>query len=271
MPPPTSAIDAARAAVSNRGLTAAASAHLTAEVAMLLPFEDLGTFKTLLKRFFSTQPWTSEDMADLDALVRPHLTSGWWEHDLDGITMSHGIVDGTYRLWVTGGGASNPSVFDRTFTGPVIPEPTPHPRKVKFTIGGPPSPGVWYQREEPGTDPRVRRLFDEPDVTDVMVAGDFVTVGLDRSSMWENRLDPMLDLVTGLFGAGGDERPEAPIRTREELVAEGRRTGATDRPRTDLHLLDPDNPNDRTRLMAALVDTDAAPAPDRGGDPCRVG
>jgi len=230
---------------------------------MRLPFEDLGTFKTLLKRFFSSEPWTPEDAAALDAVVRPHLPAGWWEHQLDDITMSHGVIDDRYELWVTGGDTAAPSVFDRTFSGPVLPEATPHPQKVKFTIGGEPSPGIWYQRDNPGSDPRVQRIFDEPDVTDVMVAGDFVTIGLDRSSSWQDRLDPILDLVTGVFGEAPSGGAVAPLRTRDELITEGRRTGGdTDRPvspggTTSLHLLDPDAPDDRGLLLDALIDTDA--------------
>ncbi len=232
---------------------------------MALPFEDLGSFKTALKQIFSEADWTADDAAALSDLVAPHLDEGWWEHDLgDGLVLTHGIDDGRYLLFVTGAATdADPGLFDRVFEGPVKPEPTPHPRKVKFAIGGTPAPGVWYQRHDPEapTDQRVATLFREPDVSDVMVAGDFVTIGLDRGSSWEDRLDDLLAVVAELFAT--EATAQAPARTRDELLAEGRSTGpgGTDDVApvdvTDLHLLDPSLPHARQRLTTALDDPDA--------------
>jgi hypothetical protein len=255
MTTPPDDLDATRAAVTARELVVTASGYLTGDVAMSLPFEALGPFKTLLLRFFSSAAWNDDDAAALSDLVTPHLESGWWEHDLGGgITLSHGIAEGTYRLLVSGGGTAAPSIFDRVFDGVVVPEATPHPRKVKFVTGGSPAPGVWYRRSDPDppADERVKRLFAEPDVTDVMVAGDFVTVGIGAKWSWERRLEPLLALVTELFAAG-DARA-APARTRDELLAEAS-AAAADRPE-DLHLLDPEDPDHRRRLAAALDDVD---------------
>lgn len=227
---------------------------------MSLPFPALGPFKNLLKRFFSSEPWTQAHAAELSDLVAPAVDEGWWEHDLGaGIRLAHGITDGAYVLWVTGGEAPAPSIFDRVFTGPVVPEATPHPRKVKFTIGGEPAQGRWYRRHDPDPpdDDRVKVLLAQPDVTDVMVAGDFVTVGLDRTADWERRLDPLLALVTELFaGDAGRGAATSPPRTRDELVAEGRATPVAARPE-ELHLLDPDDPESRTLLQNALAGGDA--------------
>jgi len=257
MPTPSD-LDATRAAIAARNLVATASGYLTADVAMRLPFEALGPFKQLLLRFFSTEPWTDAHAAELSGLVAPHIAAGWWEHDLGGgVTLAHGIHGGEYRLHVTGGSAPAPSIFDRIFEGPVVPEATPHPRKVKFTTGGSPAPGRWYRRgdDAPPDDPRVKRLFGEPDVTDVMVAGDFVTVGIGPRSPWEQRLEPLLALVTELF-ADPEATAAAPARTREELMAEAGRLGSGPRPE-ELHLLDPDDPEHRSRLQAALGDRSA--------------
>lgn len=253
-------LDRSRAEVARRGLVADAAGHLTAEVAGRLPFESLGPFKTLLKRFFSTQPWSDEHAGELDALVATHVTEGWWSHDLDGeLRMSHGMQDGRYVLTVTGAGTggarrTGASPFDRMFAGAVVPEPTPHPRKVKFATGGSPAPGIWYQRSdpEPAGDQRVRRLLAEDDVTDVMVAGDFVTIGLERGASWDDRLEDLLSLVTELFAAG--EQPSVPARTRDELVREARRIPP--RPE-ELHLLDPDDQAHRRLLGDALESPDA--------------
>jgi len=227
-----------------------ASAFITYEIAVHLPFDALGSFKTLLKRFFSTEPWTEDDTAALSDLVTPAVVAGWWEHDLDGLALAHGIRNGRYVIWVTGAAGAAPSLFDQVFSGPVIPEPTPHPRKVKFNVGGTPAPGLWFRRTDGAPDDvRVARLFAEADVTDVMVAGDFVTVGLERSARWEDRLAPMLELVTGLFATG--EISDAPERTREELMREAGRVHLGVRP-SELHLLDPDVPEERGRLQEAL-------------------
>jgi hypothetical protein len=238
-------------------LVAVASGHLTGEVATRLPVEDLAVYKTLLKRFFSAEPWTAEDSAALDRLVAPHVPEGWWEHELgEDLVLGHGKTAGSYRMHVTGGGhRSAATVFDRAFAGPVVPEPTPHPRKVRFVTGGEPAPGVWYRRGDPDPpgDARVVALFDDADVSDVMVAGDFVTVGLAPGSSWEDRLDAVLDRVSALFPAG--ERATAGM-TRDEMIGEGGRA-QSEHP-AELHLLDPDRPDHRARLLAAQADPAAA-------------
>lgn len=250
-PPPD--LDTTRRVIAARELVATASAYLTADVAMTLPFEALSPFKALIKRFFSTEPWTEAHAAELSAIVRLHVTEGWWQHDLGGgIVLEHGVRDDRYVLWVSGATSGAPSIFERVFEGPVVPEATPHPRKVKFSVGGTPAPGTWYRRNDPGSpnDRRVERLFAEPDVTDVMVAGDFVTVGIGVRSSWELRLEPLLALVTELFSDPTAVR-NAPERTREELIQEAGRAHPHGRPE-ELHLLDPDDPRDQARLRTAL-------------------
>lgn len=243
--------DATRAAIAARELIATASGYLTGEVAVHLPFEALGSYKDALKRFFSAGPWEPAETEALSALVTPHLEAGWWEHDLGaGITLAHGIRKGRYELWAGGASAVTPSIFDRAFDGPVVPEVTPHPRKVRFAIGGTPAAGRWYRRSDPDPPPdaRVRRLFAEADVTDVMVAGDFVTVGITGS--WEHRLEPLLALATELFARPGEERRSGE-RTRDELLREA---GHLTQPPSleELHLLDPNDPHHRELLTAAL-------------------
>jgi hypothetical protein len=252
---PPDDLDASRATIAARELVATASGYLTADVATRLSFEDLGPYKNLLKKFFSPMGWTEEDRRALAALADPYVDDEWWEHDLGGgLRLGHGRRSGRYELWATGAAAPTASIFDRVFSGPVTPEATPHPRKVKFTTGGSPAPGVWYRRHDPDppTDPNVRRLLAEPDVADVMVAGDFVTVGLAATASWEQRLEPLLALITELYGPGASPA-SAPERTREELLLEAGRARAEHRPE-ELHLLDPDDPDDQARLTSALED-----------------
>jgi len=245
-----------RTEVAARDLVGVASGYLTTEVAVHLPFDVLVAFKTSLKRLFSAQPWEEEHRERLSRMVTPHLAAGWWEHDLGAaLRLSHGIRDGRYVIEITGPTESTTSVFDRVFAGPVIPEPTPHPRKVKFTVGGEPAPGIWHRRGEDIDDPRVAALMEDLDITDVMVAGDFVTVGLMASASWEHRLDAILDRVTDLFWTGSIS--QSPVRTREQLLDEaGHITSTPTRPE-DLHLMNPDHPDHRETLTEALGATDA--------------
>lgn len=248
-----SEFDDSRAAVSAQGLVGVVSEHLTAEVAIHLPFETLGAFKTALKRFFSNAPWADEDATGLSDLVTPHLDTGWWEHDLgEGLTLRHGIREGRYLIEVTGAAGNSASIFDRAFAGPVIPEQTPHPRKVMFHVGGDPAPGVWHRRGEEVDDPRAATLLEDPEVTDVMVAGDFVTIGLTAGASWESRLEDLLATVTGLFWTGKATTP--PARTRDELLDEAGHLKSS-RPE-HLHLMDPDSPEQRETLIEALGSTD---------------
>lgn len=247
-PPP---MDETRAAIQDLGLIGVASQHLTSEIAMHLPFEELGPFKDALKVFFSRAAWTPADEARLSKLVTAHVTEGMWEHDLgEGITLTHGIVDGTYLLRVEGAAEPTESIFDRIFDGPVVPESTPHPRKVKFQIGGEPAPGVWHRRGEPIEDDRVVSLLIDDDITDVMVAGDFVTVGLASRSTWEERLDAVLERVTELFWDG--QESHGPVRTRDELLEEAGRLSVQEVRPEDLHLMDPNRQEHRALLIAAL-------------------
>lgn len=244
---PPADLDEARRSIAAAELVAEASNHLTADLYHSLEFSDLVAVKNLLKRFFSAQPWAEDDAARLDMLLRRNVDepSGWFEHELGaGLSLLHGFDEGTYRLWATGTVDSPPSVFDRVFSGPVQPEATPNPRHVRFVVGGTPAPGVWYRRGDDITDPGVGELLADGDVTDVLVAGDFIAVGLRRAAMWENRLDDLLQTVTRLFWTedrvvAGTDGP-----TRDELVAGG--TG------TALHLLNPDDPSSRETLETAL-------------------
>ena len=135
------------------------------------------------------------------------------------------------------------------FSGPVQPEATPNPRHVRFVIGGAPAPGVWFRRGDELTDDRVSTLLDDPDVADVLVAGDFVAIGLRRATMWKDRLDDLVERVTDLFWSPERVVSDLDGPTREP-VASGQTAGA-------LHLLDPDDPTSRTTLETALVSDDA--------------
>ncbi len=229
------------------------AAHLTETVAQILPFEALVPFKTRLKEYFSQRPWDEADAAALSAVVAPHLTTGWWEYAVTPeLAVHHGIIDDGYRLVAVGSPDQAPAEdpFDRVFEGPVRPEPTPHPRKVRFIFGGEPGPGVWHRSGEPTDDSRAADLLTDEEISDVMIAGDFVTVGLRPGARWADRLDDVLGRVTTLF-AGTKPVQATPI-TRDELLE----VAATGGGRHDLHLLDPDDAPSRRRLLEALTSED---------------
>lgn len=249
--------DGARARLVASGQVPAAVAHLTEDLFVRLAVEVVGPAKALLKQFFSDRAWTAEQAEELSALVTGASddSTGWWEHELEGgFVLSHGFREGTYHIDVSGGAETGRrgSPFQRTFAGPVVPEATPNPRHVMFHLGGPAGPSRWYGRgEEPG-DRRVAALLANEDVSDVLVAPNFVTVGLRRAASWEDKLDEMLDVVAELFWPPGDGREGGPrtFTSRAEMMEEAGSSPA--RTVEELHLLDPDEPSHRRRLEAGL-------------------
>jgi hypothetical protein len=195
------AVTGVRDLVVERHLVRAAFDHLTADAFMALPFEALGPTKQLLKRYFSSQPWTAADDAALAEVVGPG--EGWWRHDLDAdVTLEYGWVDGRFRVGLVAPGAetgatsvtgvtgpAGPVVGDAagagtgeglegSFDGPVVPEATPNPRTIRFQVGPiHDGPSRWYVApsdarrsggqtgDEPSgaapDDPGVDRLFAE--------------------------------------------------------------------------------------------------------------
>jgi HEAT repeat protein len=249
--PAPSDLDEARRRIAAAELVGLASNHLTTDLYSNIEFSDLVAVKNLLKKFFSAQPWSEEDAERLDMLLSRNVEEpiGWFQHDLGaGLQLIHGFDEGTYRLWASGGIDSEASIFDRVFSGPVQPEATPNPRHVRFVIGGTPAPGVWFRRGDDLSDERVAALLDDPDVTDVLVAGDFVAIGLRRAAMWKDRLNDMVDTVTAGFWTPDRLIADLDGPSRDELVA-GQATGA-------LHLLNPDDPVSRVTLQEAAGSED---------------
>ena len=215
------ALDAARRLVVERTLVRAAFEHLTVDAMMAVPFEALGPVKTLLKRFFSDQPWSADDDDALAAAIGPG--EGEWRRSLDPeLTLDYGWHDGRFRVRVEssapassepGSPAPGPGGDDSlagTFDGPVVPEATPNPRTIRFQVGPiHEGPSRWYESAAAAAgDPPVARLFAEVDeVANVLVGPDFVAVGLRRAADWERVLHAVLTLVTEEFapdGAAGD-------------------------------------------------------------------
>ena len=233
-------LDAARRLVVERNLVRAAFEHLTADALMTVPFEALGPTKTLLKRFFSGEPWGSEEDDALAAAVGPG--QGEWHRTLDAeLTLEYGWVGGRFRLRVSGahGGPPVPAaappprndLLAATFDGPVVPEATPNPRTIRFQVGPiHDGPSRWYGSAVAAAgDPGPARLFALfPEVANVLVGPDFVAVGLHRPGDWERLLRPLLAVVAEELApsAGDEDHGGAPRVTGGPAGAGAATTGA---------------------------------------------
>ena len=157
-----------RRLVVERGLVAAAFAHLTDAVTGL-PFEALGPVKTLLKRYLSTAPWGPDDDTALARAVG--AGEGWWRRPLDDdLALEFGWDRGRFRVAVRSAAtpveravAPVPDPLAATFDGPVVPEATPNPRTIRFGFAHPihEGPSRWYESvASTGDERRVARLFE---------------------------------------------------------------------------------------------------------------
>lgn len=254
--------DEARREVAARGLIPAAVAHLTRDALGTIELSALAPVKKLLKRFFSDEPWTSGDDAELADLVGPG--HGWWRHELDDeFELEFGWRDGAFRMEV----APIPAL-SQTFGGAVVPEATPNPRTIRFVT--PPihdGPSRWYESAEGVDDPRVARLFAEfDDVANVLVGSDFVAVGLRRPDRWEQLLAPVLRAIASEFAAmaqdfeaaaATDAAPRADSSTSRSEPA--RESGsALERAWKELGSLRAGEPGDLDRIIAASSSSDGA-------------
>ncbi|MEA2932725.1 MAG: hypothetical protein QOI56_1510, partial [Actinomycetota bacterium] len=191
VPTSGSDLDGARRLVVERGLERAAFGYLTVDAMMALPLDALGPTKALLKRFFSTGPWTPADAEALADAVGPG--EGTWRHDLDpDVVLEYGWSGGRFQVAMAAGApAPEPEAPEPvavagslagTFDGPVVPEATPNPRSIRFHVGPIPAgpgprgsgggrPRRWYESAGAAADdPGAARLFAEFDeVANVLV------------------------------------------------------------------------------------------------------
>jgi hypothetical protein len=263
--------DAARRLVAERNLAAAAFGHLT-EAMLGLPFEALGPVKTLLRRYLSDAPWSSEDDDALAAAVGDG--DGWWERELDGdLTLAFGWDAGRFLVALRSDALAPPAPdpLAATFDGPVVPEATPNPRTIRFGFGHPVhnGPSRWYESATAASDdPRVARLFGDFDrVANVLVGPDFVAVGTRRPDDWESLLAPVLAVVTEEFGDPDEQAPRPSSgaadgppwlagRPPPSTTGPDRRLTRLERAWRDLGSLRPADPAYLATVLAAASDED---------------
>ncbi|MDQ3980485.1 MAG: HEAT repeat domain-containing protein [Actinomycetota bacterium] len=281
MPTPGPELDAARRLAVERNVVRAAFEHLTRDAFLALPFEALGPTKTLLKRFFSGEPWGEEEINALAEVVGPG--EGRWERELDPhLTLAYGWADGRFQVTLISRATDQPPVPDSpssfddgalaaSFDGPVAPEATPNPRTIRFQVGPIPSGRQrWY--ESKGVvqdDPGVARLFSEfEEVANVLVGPDFVAVSLRRPADWERLLLPVLSLIAeevssdpdGDAQVAGEPRviggPAAMTGERARQGSARRRTSRLDEAWRQLGALRPAQANDLERVLAEVQGDD---------------
>ena len=68
------------------------------------------------------------------------------------------------------------------------------------------------------SDERVAQLLGDDDITDVLIAGDFVAIGLRRAAMWQTRLDDLVTTVERLFWTPERVLADREGPSRDELV-----------------------------------------------------
>jgi hypothetical protein len=264
--------DECRREVAASGLTPTAVAHLTRDALGSIELANLAPVKTLLKRFFSAEPWTPGDDHALADLVGPG--DGWWHYELDErFAFEFGWRAGVFRLELAllrsdqAARHDSGTAFVSTFDGPVVPEATPNPRTIRFVT--PPihdGPSRWYETASDVDDPRVARLFaTSGNVANVLVGPDFVAVGLRRPDGWEQLLDLVLRVVTAEFAPSRPTttRPSAAEVAASDTVGDVHappeaRPRALDRSWRALGALRPDQPHDLERLLAALSAPDSS-------------
>ncbi|HEX2849504.1 MAG TPA: HEAT repeat domain-containing protein [Acidimicrobiales bacterium] len=214
-----------RALVAERGLVPRAAVALATKAFTSVPFENLGTAKALLKKYFSAEPWTAVDDRALASAVG--AGEGFFTEALDDeLQVSFGWVDGRFLLRAepatpqaaedvaaSAAGVEGHADLARTFDGAIVPEATPNPRTLAFRTG-PIHDGasISYSRAGAAGDPRVGRLFDSfSDIASVMVARDFVAITVRRPDRWEPILAEVLDVLNAEFPATStDSDPPAP-------------------------------------------------------------
>jgi len=271
--------DACRYEIAAQGLTPSAVTHLTRDALGTIDFANLATLKTLLKRFFSAQRWTTDDDEALAAVVGPG--DGWWQQELDDrFVFEYGWRAGAFCLTLSRAGgdpqpagqhtpttrSEDPPELAATFDGPVVPEATPNPRTIRFvTRPIHDGPSRWYPSATDVDDARVARLFDAfAEVANVLVGPDFVAIGIRRPDAWEQLLDPMLRVVTAEFVPTTVYAvdPTAGLAARDQHSnahsSSEARSNTLDRAWRELGALQLDRPHDLERVVAAVSATDPA-------------
>ena len=88
----------------------------------------------------------------------------------------------------------------------VLPEPTPNPAAMKFTLDRPSTGGrseTFREGSDPQASPLGARIFGLGGVTNVFLTANFVSVTKDDSRDWDELIPAVVEAIQEHFGGGG--------------------------------------------------------------------
>jgi hypothetical protein len=88
----------------------------------------------------------------------------------------------------------------------VVPEPTPNPNAVKFTLDRPATEGrsqTFRAGSEPGDSPLGARIFALDGVTNVFMTANFVSVTKEDDADWGELVPMVMDEIQAHFAEAG--------------------------------------------------------------------
>lgn len=83
---------------------------------------------------------------------------------------------------------------------PVVPEPTPNPNAIKFTVGTPVGGPTTFVAGREVDDPMAAALLQIDGVTSVFMTADFVTISKRPEALWEDIVDEATGIISERFG-----------------------------------------------------------------------
>ena len=88
----------------------------------------------------------------------------------------------------------------------VVPEPTPNPNAVKFTLDRPATEGrsqTFRAGSDPGDSPLGARIFALDGVTNVFMTANFVSVTKEDAVDWDDLVPMVMDEIQAHFAEAG--------------------------------------------------------------------
>ena len=82
---------------------------------------------------------------------------------------------------------------------PVVPEPTPNPNAIKFTVGTPVGGPTTFVAGREVDDPMAAALLQIAGVTSVFMTADFVTISKRPEALWEDIVDEATGIISERF------------------------------------------------------------------------
>ena len=87
----------------------------------------------------------------------------------------------------------------------VLPEPTPNPAAIKFTLDRQATEGrsqTFREGSDPDASPLGARIFDLGGVTNVFLTSNFVSVTKDESTDWSQLVPAVVETIKDHFDGG---------------------------------------------------------------------